>query len=58
MVLMKKTTKKLTLHRTTIANLTAPALEHIFGGANAPLTPECPIAVHSVKITTKVEPCQ
>jgi hypothetical protein len=51
---MKKTTKKLTLHRLTIANLTAPVLEHVVGGTD----PNAPIAFQSVKVTTKVEPCQ
>jgi hypothetical protein len=61
---MKKTTKKLTLHRETIANLTSPVLEHIVGGGgilyfdhNVAL-PHSPVAVQSVKVTTKMEPCQ
>jgi hypothetical protein len=45
---MKKTTKKLQLHRLTITNLTASALEHVIGGAS----------IQSVKVDTKIEPCQ
>lgn len=48
---MKKTTKKLQLHHVTIANLTASALKHVIGG-------DVRASIQSVKVDTKVEPCQ
>lgn len=48
---MKK--KKLQLHRSTIAILTAPALEQAVGGDQILF-----LAIQSVKVTTRIEPCQ
>jgi len=47
---MKKN-RKLVLHRTTIAILTAPELDNVVGGATAG-------GPQSVRVTTKIEPCQ
>lgn len=48
---MKKT-RKLVLHRTTIAILTAPELENVVGGELNAGGPQ------SVRVNTKIEPCQ
>jgi hypothetical protein len=52
---MKKTNKKLQLHRTTIANLTAPELRNVRGAVG---TISLGASVQSIKVDTVVEPCQ
>lgn len=50
---MKK--HKLKLHRMTIAHLTQALLTVRGGNGDTDANPQ---AVHSVKVTTKIEPCQ
>ena len=48
------TKKKLLLHRETLRILTAPALARVVGGAE----PSLNAGVQSIRVDTKVEPCQ
>jgi hypothetical protein len=48
------TKKKLLLHRETLRSLTAPALAQVVGGA----APSANAGVQSIRVDTKVEPCQ
>ena len=48
------TKKQLQLHRDTLRILTAPALARAVGGAE----PSLNAGVQSIRVDTKVEPCQ